>query len=97
MKAQQVKLERLVIGGVPIRAGRIMTADLSQLVQVLGTVSRGGIAGIIGQDVMKEHRAVIDVARPILYLVAKDRDPAPVPAERCAAAAGENANASGAS
>jgi Aspartyl protease len=88
MKAQQVKLERLEIGGVAIRAGRIMTADLSQLVQVLGTVSAGGIAGIIGQDVMKEHRAVIDVARPILYLVASDKDPAPVAAERCRAAAG---------
>lgn len=90
MKAQQVKLERLEIGGVAIRRGRIMTSDLSQLVQVLGTVSRGEIAGIIGQDVMKEHRAVIDVARPVLYLVAKDKDPAPVPAERCrAGGAGE--------
>jgi clan AA aspartic protease (TIGR02281 family) len=93
MKAQQVKLERLEIGGVDIRRGRIMIADLSQLVQVLGTVSRGEIAGIIGQDVMKEHRAVIDVARPILYLVAKDKDPAPVPAGRCRAAGGEDAKA----
>jgi predicted aspartyl protease len=92
MRAQQVKLERLEIGGVPIRSGRIMTADLSQLVQVLGTVSRSEIAGIIGQDVMKEHRAVIDVSRPILYLVASDKDPAPVPAERCRAA-GEDAKA----
>jgi hypothetical protein len=91
MKAQQVTLERLEIGGVPIRRGRIMTADLSQLVQVLGTVSRGEIAGIIGQDVMKEHRAVIDVAGPILYLVAKDKDPAPVPAEQCRKAEGEKA------
>jgi hypothetical protein len=89
MKAQQVKLERLEIGGVPIRRGRIMTSDLSQLVQILGTVSPGRIVGIIGQDVMKEHRAVIDVARPILYLVAEDRDPAPVPAEQCRAASPE--------
>jgi clan AA aspartic protease (TIGR02281 family) len=93
MKAQQVKLDRLEIGGVAIRGTRIMTADLSQLVQVLGTVSRAEIAGIIGQDVMKEHRAVIDVARPILYLVANDKDPAPVPAERCRKAVGEGAKA----
>jgi hypothetical protein len=84
MKAQQVKLERLEIGGLPIRQSRIMTSDLSQLVQVLGTVSRSEIAGIIGQDVMKEHRAVIDVARPILYLIPEDRDPAPVPSATCA-------------
>ena len=83
MKAQQVTLERLEIAGVAIRRNRIMTSDLAQLVQVLGTVSRGEISGIIGQDVMKEHRAVIDVARPILYLVPEDRDPAPVPAEKC--------------
>ena len=96
MKAQQVALERLEIGGVAIRYNRIMTSDLSQLVRVLGTVTRGEIAGIIGQDVMKEHRAVIDVARPILYLVPADRDPAPVPAERCRASGngGEEGNAS---
>jgi clan AA aspartic protease (TIGR02281 family) len=91
MKAQQVKLDRLEIGGVSIRRGQVMTSDLSQLVQILGTASRGEISGIIGQDVMKEHRAVIDVARPILYLVADDRDPAPVPAERCRAAEDEGA------
>jgi clan AA aspartic protease (TIGR02281 family) len=89
MKAQQVALERLEIGGVAIRRARIMTSDLSQLVQVLGTGSRGEIAGIIGQDVMKEHRAVIDVARPILYLVTNDTEPAPVPSDRCRAVAGE--------
>ena len=86
MKAQQVRLERLELGGVAIRLTRIMTSDLSQLVQVLNTVSRGEIAGIIGQDVMKEHRAVIDVAKPVLYLVRQDRDPAPVAAETCRAA-----------
>ncbi len=96
MKAQQVKLERLEIGGVAIRRGRIMTSDLSQLVQVLGTVSRGEIAGIIGQDVMKEHRAVIDVARPVLYLVPEDRAPAPVAAERCRSAQAREAEANNA-
>jgi clan AA aspartic protease (TIGR02281 family) len=89
MKAQQVKLERLEIGGVAIRRPRIMTSDLSQLVKVLGTVSKAPIAGIIGQDVMKEHRAVIDVARPILYMVREDRAPAPVEAEACKTPAGK--------
>jgi predicted aspartyl protease len=95
MKAQLVNLERLEIGGMPIRRKQIMTSDLSQLVQVLGTVSRSEIVGIIGQDVMKEHRAVIDVARPILYLVADDKDPAPVAAAACAANTGESANSQG--
>ncbi|HEY0149806.1 MAG TPA: retropepsin-like aspartic protease [Allosphingosinicella sp.] len=83
MKAQQVRLERMAIGSISIRQPRIMTSDLSQLVKVLGTLSKAPIAGIIGQDVMKEHRAVIDVARPILYMMREDRDPAPVAAEAC--------------
>jgi clan AA aspartic protease (TIGR02281 family) len=83
MKALQVKLEKLEIGGVAIRQRRIMTSDLSQLVQGLGTVSRTPIAGLVGQDVMREHRAVVDVAAPMLYVIAADRKPAPVPAEQC--------------
>jgi predicted aspartyl protease len=83
MKARQVRIESFRIGGVPIRRSQIMTADLSQLATLLGRLGGGTIHGIIGQDVMKEHRAVIDVAKPILYLVGEDRDPAPVPAERC--------------
>lgn len=93
MKAQQVKLERLEIGGVPIRGSRIMVSDLTQLVKVLSTLSRSEIAGLIGQDVMKEHRAVVDVARPILYLIPQDKAPSPVPAERCRGSEGEKAKA----
>jgi clan AA aspartic protease (TIGR02281 family) len=87
MKARQVKLESLAIGPVRIRRSQVMTSDLGAIVKVLAPLSRGTISGIIGQDAMKEHRAVIDVARPILYLMAADADPAPVPADRCRAKA----------
>jgi clan AA aspartic protease (TIGR02281 family) len=83
MKARQVEIERMEIGGLPIRQSRIMSADLSQLTRFLGPLSGSTIYGLIGQDVMKEHRAVIDVAKPILYLVEADEDPAPVSADRC--------------
>lgn len=83
-KAGFSTIDSLTIGGVDIRQRRLMTADLSQVVKLLGPLAGGTpIAGIIGQDVMKEHRAVIDVAKPILYLIAADADPAPVAAERC--------------
>jgi len=84
LKASQARLESMRIGGVPIRRDRVLTTDLQQVVRLLGPLSGGRLYGIIGQDVMKEHRAVIDVAKPILYLVSADRDPSPVPAERCA-------------
>lgn len=61
-----------------------MTTDLSQLTRMLTPFS-GAVHGIIGQDVMKEHRAVVDVGGPAVHLIEADRDPAPVPAERCGA------------
>lgn len=83
-RAGQARIENLEIGPVAIRQSRIMTADLTQAVRLLGPLSGGKIYGIVGQDVMKEHRAVIDVAKPILYLMEADENPAPVPAENCA-------------
>lgn len=83
-KAGFANADSLVIGGVDIRRKRLMTADLDQVVRLLGPMAGGTpISGIIGQDVMKEHRAVIDVAKPILYLIAADADPAPVAASAC--------------
>ena len=95
MRARQAPIESMSIGGVPIRRDRIMLSDLAQIEQVLGRLSGRTISGIVGQDVMKEHRAVIDVAKPLLYLIEADEDPAPIPAERCRAAEGEADNVSG--
>lgn len=86
LKAGMARVESLEIGGISVRQSRLLTADLGQVVRLLGPLSGGKIYGIVGQDIMKEHRAVIDVARPILYLMATDRDPAPVEASRCTTA-----------
>ena len=84
-EARQVQIDSLRIGPVDIRQDRIVLADLSPIANLLGPMSGGAIHGVIGQDVLGEHRAVIDVARSILYLVEADEDPAPIPAERCRA------------
>ena len=86
VRTSQAAVETLAIGGIGIRQRRIMMTDLSQVTNLLSPISGSKVYGIIGQDVLKEHRAVIDVAKPLLYLVGEDRDPAPVPLERCAAA-----------
>ncbi|MFN3521863.1 MAG: aspartyl protease family protein [Phenylobacterium sp.] len=83
LKVSRSSIEELRLGGVDTRHRHLMLADLSQMVGALGRLSPEPIQGIIGQDLMREHRAVIDVARPMLYLQADDADPAPVPAERC--------------
>jgi hypothetical protein len=93
LRASQARIESLSLADVPIHT--IMVADLSQLDGLLGRIGGGPIHGIVGQDVMADHRAVVDVARPMLHLQADDADPAPVPAEACAAS--ENPGAGGVS
>lgn len=85
--ARQVGVDAFVIGEVPIRQQRVLVADLDQLLATLGQVAGREVSGVIGQDVLEQHRAIIDVARPMLYLMEENRDPAPVPSERCEAAA----------
>jgi clan AA aspartic protease (TIGR02281 family) len=81
--ARQAAIDSLAIGTMTIRQRGVIIADLDQLLGALGEASGSEVAGVIGQDVLGEHRAIIDVARPMLYLMAQDRDPAPVPADQC--------------
>lgn len=82
--AQKVSVDSFAIGPVTIRQDQVVTADLGQLLTSLGQISGEEVAGIIGQDVLTEHRAIIDVAKPLLYLMKEDQDPSPIPADRCA-------------
>ena len=86
--ARQVGIESLTLGGVAVRQRRMVVTDLGSIGDALAPLSGGAVHGIIGQDVLKEHRAVIDVERPLLYLIEADEDPAPVPAQRCRAKPG---------
>lgn len=82
-QASRVPVDSFRIGPVQVRQNRVVSSDLGQLLTVLSRVSGITVNGIIGQDVLNEHRAIIDVERPMLYLMEEDREPAPVPAERC--------------
>ena len=81
--ARQVGIESLSLGTVPIRQRHMVLTDLGPLGDALAPLAGGAVHGLIGQDVLKEHRAVIDVERPLLYLIKSDQEPGPVPAERC--------------
>jgi hypothetical protein len=83
MSAQLVGIKQLRIGGVPIRIDRIAAADLGRVLDLLRPGAGKPIHGIIGQDVLVEHRAVLDVARASLYLIAEDYEPAAVAPTRC--------------
>jgi predicted aspartyl protease len=84
-QARRVRIDSFRLGEVDIRQNRIVTSDLGNLLAALGRVAGTDVNGIIGQDVLNEHRAIIDVARPMLYLMEADRDPSPVPEGRCQA------------
>lgn len=81
--ARQVRVESFQIANVAVRQRQILVADLGQLLNQLVEISGREVSGIVGQDILNEHRAIIDVARPMLYLMEEDREPAPVSAERC--------------
>lgn len=87
--ARQVSVDGFEIGAISVRQRRVVVADLEQLLTALSAASGTEVVGIIGQDVLEEHRAIIDVARPMLYLIEEDRDPAPVSADRCQPPEGE--------
>lgn len=86
--ARQVAIESLELDGVPIRQRRMVVADVGNLMAALRPFAGGAVHGLIGQDVLNEHRAVIDMDGPLLYLMESDHDPAPVPAERCRTSGG---------
>ncbi|QIG79349.1 retropepsin-like aspartic protease [Stakelama tenebrarum] len=81
--ARQAMVDSFVIAPVTIRQDNIVSADLGPMLSALGQATNSDVAGIIGQDVLTEHRAVIDVSRSMLYLIEEDSDPAPVPAGQC--------------
>jgi len=81
--ARPAAIDSLEIGSIAVRQSRVVIADLGQLLTELGRVSGEEVSGIIGQDILSEHRAIIDVARPMLYLMEADEDPAPIAVERC--------------
>jgi len=81
--ATPTRIDSLKLGPITIRQSRVVVADLGQLLTALSRVSGEEVSGIIGQDVLNEHRAIIDVSRPMLYLLEEDEDLAPVSAERC--------------
>lgn len=83
LNARQARVDSFEIGGIPIRARRVVVAAIGQVSASLARFTGTEIHGILGQDVLGEHRAVIDVPRGILYLIEADRDPAPVPAALC--------------
>lgn len=59
---------RLTLEGLPIRSDGIFALDMSNTNQRLMTKGVDPIRAVIGQDVLRYHRAVIDYATLALFL-----------------------------
>ena len=76
-KARLVTIRSLEVGRVAVALNDIAVADLSQRTTTLSSIVGRTVSGIIGQDVLLKHHAVIDVAGSTLYLMADGRVPTP--------------------
>ena len=67
-----VAIAAFAVGGTRTRLSRIYAMDLSYLVDAVDASSPEPIQGLIGQDVLRDQKAVIDVDKSILYLADPD-------------------------
>ena len=99
VKLTPVDVARFAIGGTDTQLSQIYAMDLSHIVKAIKATTRQPIQGLIGQDVMRDQKAVIDVEHSVLYLKTVDQpnaDTAPcdedaAPAETAIAQAGDRA------
>lgn len=67
-----VDVARFAIGGTDTQLTRIHAMDLSHIVKAIKATTRQPIQGLIGQDVMRDQKAIIDVEHSVLYLKTVD-------------------------
>lgn len=68
MQTQLARSNRLRIGGKSIRNVELVIFDLTHVNQALAQAQETAVDGIIGADLLKKYRAVIDYGRNVLYL-----------------------------
>jgi hypothetical protein len=62
----------VTLGGLPLGQATLFGADIGTVVDTLRKVLRTEVDGVVGQDLMRAHGALVDVANARLFL----RDPA---------------------
>lgn len=72
VRFDQVAVTAFAVGGTRTRLSRIYAMDLSYLVDAINLSSSDPIQGLVGQDVLRDQKAVIDVDKSILYLADPD-------------------------
>lgn len=68
VSAQSFNVESLKIQNFKTNTTHIFAMDLSHVVNALNNISSVPIDGVIGQDILVAHEAIIDIASNTLYL-----------------------------
>jgi len=64
-------VESFVIGPFRFKNRPVFLMDLRQITKIIDTTSSQRVSGILGQDVLETHEAIIDYKRRLLYFMAE--------------------------
>ena len=68
LRFDPVAVQGFAVGGTKTRLSKIYAMDISYLVDAVSAASPQRIEGLVGQDVLRDQKAVVDLDQSILYL-----------------------------
>jgi hypothetical protein len=68
IRTRSYPIESLIIEGNAVSLSSVYSMDLSHVVDALNPLTEEKIDGVIGQDIMEVHEAIIDTASNTVYL-----------------------------
>ena len=72
LRFEPVAVNAFAVGGTRTRLSKIYAMDISYLVEAVSASSPQPIQGLVGQDVLRDQKAVVDLDKSILYLADPD-------------------------
>ena len=72
-------LGRFALGELALPTRSVTTADLSSVLTALSQIAEGKIVGILGQDVLLDQRAVIEISEDRLFFAQEGNNPHDLP------------------
>ena len=72
LRFDPVAVQGFAVGGTRTRLNKIYAMDISYLVDAVSAASPQPIEGLVGQDVLRDQKAIVDLDKSILYLADPD-------------------------
>ncbi|HMJ94074.1 MAG TPA: retroviral-like aspartic protease family protein [Allosphingosinicella sp.] len=72
LRFDPVAVKGFAVGGTKTRLDKIYAMDISYLVDAVSAASSQRVEGLVGQDVLRDQKAIVDLDQSILYLADPD-------------------------